>query len=309
MCISDRDFLINSLEVALGRLIKRRILEPKYQIVREAQLRKLLQISEDERPGTIDAVERESQSSANLARLEEVNFVRQLQAIINNVQARQWLFEQVLRYEQRRCSNSDLSNPASDLTVAIMKFSRSIWLGGSISPEIYSEALSRTWEWFIAGEEKKYPKQVMSTCADSPRKKSGLLAYDPLKASFTTWFNNKLKYTILSITSSPSPTTLPIDDSSTLPVEPNRWLETVEQWLEFVTNSRELRNERMHRHPHVNCQNLLIALLTELKNTGEFSWSIPAYGDDVSAESLKRFCKGRCFSCFKRNLPDYSQVL
>ncbi|NJO39206.1 MAG: hypothetical protein HC865_00525 [Cyanobacteria bacterium RU_5_0] len=199
-----------------------------------------------------------------------------LREIMNNVPARRWLFEQA-------CQPDDL-NRAADLIIAVMQSSRLIWRGGKISPDVYSESLSRTWVWFM----------------------EHLQTYDPEKASFVTWFNQKLVWMIQDVIRELSP----IDDQDKERIYqigpfPDRWDETIQEWLELVQNHPHLfRNCRSQRSPHVNCQVLLIQILTVLRNSEEFSWKAIAQDYEVEPSALRKFCKRRCFPCFKQLLPE-----
>ncbi|MEM9163447.1 MAG: hypothetical protein AAGC54_10310, partial [Cyanobacteria bacterium P01_F01_bin.4] len=174
-----------------------------------------------------------------------------IRAILNDISARQWLFEQIQWTEDSTVAPDD---PALKLIISLMKASGMIWRGGLISPEIYDEAHSRTWEWFL----------------------KRLHTYDPSRASFTTWFNNKLKWIIQDLIRGK------IGELPLYPDEenwndppapaPDQWHETVEDWFELVKNDLRLSSVRMQNHPHVNCQAVLIELLTVLRDPREFEW-------------------------------------
>ncbi|MBF2076362.1 MAG: hypothetical protein IGS50_21750 [Synechococcales cyanobacterium C42_A2020_086] len=202
-----------------------------------------------------------------------------LRDIMNNVSARRWLFEQA-------CQNDPTqAQPARELIVALMQSSKLIWRGGKISPDVYSEALSRTWVWFM----------------------ENFQTYDPEKASFVTWFNRKLGWMIQDVIR-PQPITKPLDGDDGIqppPPELDRWHETIQEWLELVHNHPHLlRNCRLQRFPHLNCQVVLIQILTVLENTGEFSWETVAQVYNVEPSTLKRFCRIRCFPRFKQLLTE-----
>lgn len=216
---------------------------------------------------------------------------------MNHRPARQWLIDHVYQFEQARQPDDEAHNPASALVVDLMRASKLIWRGGQISPEVYAEAHSRTWKWFVA--------QLVST-------------YEPARASFTTWFNNRLKHEISTVLKErleeekrrfrPSDSDEDYEWIFPPAPSPNQWMNTVEEWLDLVKSSQDLQHKRMQEYPDVNCQNLLIAILTELKNSRDFTWdALPGKDkitDVISPKSLERFCKKRCFSCFKDLLSD-----
>ena len=205
---------------------------------------------------------------------------------MNDIPARQWLFEQA-------CQTDDLNQAkrAKDLIINMMRSSRSIWYGRGILPDVYSEALSRTWIWFMEhiGE------------------------YNPALASFVTWFNRRLRGMIQDVIQERAKEqgrrlNLPADEEDNESIyppapEPDRWHETIQEWLELVrNNSHLLSNCRMQSHPYVNCQVLLIDILKVLGDSGEFSWDDLAQKYGVEPLALKRFCKTRCFPLFRKLL-------
>lgn len=223
-----------------------------------------------------------------------------IRKIMNNIPARQWLFEQAYQI-----NDLNRAKQTKDFIIAMMKSSRLIWYGG-ISPDVYDEALSRTWVWFVEdfGE------------------------YNPDLASFVTWFNQKLKWKIQDVIREIAEkrkllSRLKKDEeirvSTNFPVikekecidppapEPNHWHETIQKWLELVQGTPRLRDCRMQNHPHVNCQVLLIYILEVLRNSGEFSWNAIAQNYEVEQSALRRFCKTQCFSgsknCCLNNIP------
>lgn len=215
---------------------------------------------------------------------------KKLQEIMNDIPARQWLFEQACQTD-----HPHLAVQSKDFIIIMMKSSRLIWYGGGkISPDVYEEALSRTWEWFS---------------------KEMCLAYNPEKASFVTWFNQKLKFRILDVIREQDKEHrrrlhLPTDEEDHEWIyppapAPERWHETIQEWLELVQNYSHLfRSCRMQNHPDINCQFLLINILQMLRDSGEFSWDALAQKYQVEPSALKRFCKMRCFPIFKQLLSN-----
>ena len=206
-----------------------------------------------------------------------------LQEIINDLPARKWLFEQLCQ--------ADNSDRVKDFTIAMMKSSRLIWNGARISPDIYSEALSRTWIWFM----------------------ENLGKYNPEKASFVTWFNQKLRWTIQDVIREIAdeerirlnPPTNEEDREWIYPPapDPDRWYETIQEWLELVQSHPHIFKEcRIQSHPHVNCQVLLIHILNVLHDSGEFSWNAIAQEYGLEPSVLRRFCRTRCFPRFRQLL-------
>ncbi|MEH2268671.1 MAG: hypothetical protein V7K68_09610 [Nostoc sp.] len=213
---------------------------------------------------------------------------KKLQEIMNDIPARQWLFEQA-------CQIDDLNQAklAKDLIINMMRSSRLIWRGGGISPDVYGEALSRTWIWFM----------------------EHFGGYNPALASFITWFNRRLRWIIQDVVREIAKEqgrrlNLLADEEDKESIyghapEPDRWHETIQEWLELVrNNSHLLINCRMQSHPHVNCQVLLIDMLKILNDSGEFSWDDLAQKYGVELLALKRFCKTRCFPLFRKLLPE-----
>lgn len=210
--------------------------------------------------------------------------LEKLREIMNNVPARRWLFEQA-------CQPDD-SNRATNLIIAIMQSSKLIWRGGKISPDVYSEALSRTWVWFM----------------------EHFQTYDPEAASFVTWFNKKLGWMIQDVIRESAKEERgrlrsPADEDREwiYPPAPNsdRWHETIQEWLALVqNNSYLLLNCRSQSSPQVNCQVVLIQILTLLGDSGEFSWKAIAQDYEIEPSVLRKFCKRRCFPCFKQFLSE-----
>jgi hypothetical protein len=211
-----------------------------------------------------------------------------LQEIMNNIPTRRWLFEQAC---QPDVLNRDYQ--ARDLIITMMQSSRLLWHGGIISPEVYHEALSRTWEWFARHFQ----------------------TYNPERASFITWFNRKLGWMIQDVIQEIAieegrrlrPSTN-VDDSEWIyPPAPDadRWNETIHEWLALVQNHPHLfRACQLQNSPHVNCQVLLIQILTVLLDSGEFSWKSIAQDYAVEALVLRNFCKRRCLPRFKQLLSE-----
>ncbi|MDJ0707992.1 MAG: hypothetical protein QNJ46_32370 [Leptolyngbyaceae cyanobacterium MO_188.B28] len=182
-----------------------------------------------------------------------------LREIINHIPARRWLFEQWRLVDQGRQPLE--INRVMDLIVAMMKSSGLLWRGGRISPDVYSEALSQTWEWFITGFE----------------------TYDPEQASFVTWFNGKLVWKIQDVIRAIAqeektrlrPLSNAEEDAWLDPPapDPDRWRETVQHWRSLLhQNPHRCANCRMQQYPHVNCEKLLLQILNVLEESEAFSW-------------------------------------
>jgi hypothetical protein len=227
----------------------------------------------------------EAALSNSLARSRLLQQQKILQEIINDIPARQWLFVQLCQ--------ADNPNQVKDFMIAMMKSSRLIWNGAKISTDVYSEALSRTWIWFM----------------------ENLQQYNPEKASLVTWFNQKLRWTIQDVIQEKAdeqkirlnPSADGENHEWIYPPapEPDRWYETIHEWLELVENHPHVFKDcRMQSHPHVNCQVLLIHILKVLQDSGEFSWNAIALEYAVEPSALRRFCRTRCFPRFKQLLPD-----
>ncbi len=212
---------------------------------------------------------------------------QKLQEIINDIPTRQWLFEQA-------CQPDD-PHQAKTLIITMMTSSRLIWCGDRISPDIYSEALSRTWVWFLE-----------DFCQ----------RYNPEKASFVTWFNQKLKWIILDVIRERAKEEKnrlhPLDGEDVEKIyppcpHPDRWEQTIEEWLNLVQNNPHLfKSCQMQQYSHVNCQVVLMQILLVLRDSGSenFSWDTIAQQYGLEALSLKRFCRTRCFRIFKQLLSE-----
>lgn len=210
-----------------------------------------------------------------------------LREIMNHIPARQWLFEQACQ-----TTVGTQAAKARLLIIRIVQSPTLIWHGGdrTLSPEIYEEALARTQEWFSRNFDR----------------------YVPESASFVTWFNNQLKWKIADVQkeiardqklreppqSSDGELFDPLD---LIPApDPDRWQETIQNWLALIQNDSALRSCRMQNSPHVNGQILLTQILQELYDSGEFSWEAIAQTHNVDSSMLRRFCRTRCFPHFKR---------
>lgn len=166
-----------------------------------------------------------------------------------------------------------------------------------MSPDVYEEALARTWVWF--GE--------------------NFHRYDPEQASFVTWFNNKLKWVIREVireqTVEQSRRISDRKDSDSeaialadfLPAPAlDRWEETLEEWIDLVQqdSGKQLRNCRMRDYPQINCQTLLLRVLTAIRDSGKVPWDNLAQEIEVDRTALISFCRSRCSSCFRQLFPN-----
>jgi hypothetical protein len=204
-----------------------------------------------------------------------------LREIMNDVPARQWLLQQTRQ--------PDDLNQTKNFIVTMMKSSRLIWCGGKVSRDVYSEALSRTWEWF------------MENLGEN---------YNPEKASFVTWFNRKLKWNVLEVIreiAKKNDRECELDGERLVfqPRPDGDWQKTIQEWLDLVQNhSHSLKNCRMQNHPQINCQVLLMQILAVLYDSEDFSWDAIAQKFAVEPSTLRRFCKTRCFRIFKQLLSE-----
>ncbi len=206
-----------------------------------------------------------------------------IREMMKQTQTRQWLFEQA--------NQSQMPNPVLDLIVEMMKYSRLLWRSGAVTPEIYDEALSRTWVWFL----EKFPN------------------YEPEKASFITWFNNRLGWIIQDVIrekareESKRLHSNNEEDSDWIyppAPQPDRWQETIEEWRDLLYKTRHCKGCRMQKFPQINCQALLIKVLQVLESKREFSWEVIAQEYKVDTKALRRFCRGRCFRCFQEIMSE-----
>ncbi|MBD2196071.1 MULTISPECIES: hypothetical protein [Calothrix] len=219
----------------------------------------------------------------SMARSRLLQQQKTLQEIMNDIPARQWLFAQL----------SQAENPerVKDFIIAMMKSSRLIWNGARISPDVYSEALSRTWVWFM----------------------ENLGQYQPTTASFVTWFNQKLRWIIHDVIRQKADEERrrlnAVTDAENHQwmeppaPDPDRWDETIQEWLDLLQNHPQaFKNCRMQSYPQVNCQILLIHILKVLQDSGNFSWNAIAQEYAIEPSALRRFCRTRCFSHLKQLL-------
>ena len=169
-----------------------------------------------------------------------------------------------------------------------------------MSPDVYEEALARTWVWF--GE--------------------NFHRYNPEQASFVTWFNNKLKWMIRDVIREQT-----IEQGRRIPARKDsggeaieladllpapdldRWEETLGEWIDLVQQDpgKQLRNCRMRDYPQINCQTLLLRVLTAVRDSGEVPWDELAQGIEVDQSTLISFCRSRCSSCFRQLFLNISE--
>lgn len=202
--------------------------------------------------------------------LQQRNVVRD---ILNDVPARKLLFTHACSVQ----ASAQALAESKSLIVEMMKCSRLIWRGGAIAPQVYDEALSRTWVWFM----------------------DHLPTYDPEKASFTTWFNYKLKWLILEESRRALPP-LPENNISEAAIpSPYAWENLLDEWIALVRRDPQLMKCRLQGNLRLSCQVLLLDILAALQETGVFSWEAIAQHQEIEAAVLKRFCRRRCFARFK----------
>jgi hypothetical protein len=209
-----------------------------------------------------------------------------LREIINDIPARQWLFEQACQTD-----NCAQAKKARLLIIRIMQSSSQLSRGRSSPSEVYEEALARTWEWFSRN----------------------FYSYSPKSASFVTWFNNHLEWRMIDVqdeidrerqnrkhpyVAENGETIDPLDIIPTPDLD--RWEKTITNWLTLVQSDAALLKCRMQDTPHVNGQILLAQILQELRDSGEFCWETIAQIHNIEPSSLKRFCRNRCFPRFKQ---------
>lgn len=236
----------------------------------------------------IDLALESVQVRSELLRQEE-----RLMQIVNCVLARKQLFEYA-------CQNLDCRRAAKarNFIVQIMQYSCRIWRGGSLPPppDIYQEALTRTWEWFS-------------------RK---LCSYNPERASFITWFNQNLRYKIWDVTREQQTEVdrryqpyEPGDDpfdllEMILPEEEVDVSLLIAQLIELVQRDRggTLRRCYMHQHLHVTCQQLILCIWKTIDTSPSIPWEQLACKFGVDEEKLMQFHTNRCRPCFRQFLRD-----
>lgn len=207
-----------------------------------------------------------------------------LMQIINCEFARRRLFENA-------CQSRDRRRAVKTRQFIIEVIQRRIWRGGSCppSPDVYDEALARTWLWFS----------------------QKLCFYQPETASFVTWFNSNLRYKILDVIAenqhNQNHTYEVIDEDGNLlnPLETFPVFDAIEdqillkQILELVQldADRSLRNCRMQSYQHVNCQKLLLRICEAAIAANSIPLNDLAIEFGVPPTSLRQFYSNRCISC------------
>lgn len=104
---------------------------------------------------------------------ERMNMVRK---ILKSQAMRAELFQLATQQSEDE-HQKKLSRKTRNEIIWLMQESRNIGRGVSAEPEIYQEALARTWEWFGNNFER----------------------YQPERASFVTWFNRTLRFRIIDV--------------------------------------------------------------------------------------------------------------
>lgn len=135
-----------------------------------------------------------------------------------------------------------------NLLIVKMQRSRQIWNAPQMPRNDYQEALQKTWLWF---------------CQHLDR-------YDPTQASVMTWFNNRLKFTILhqwrriktenarliQLNSSLDEENESFWENIPDPrLEPSSMLQDLHEWLQ--SNQQELRRIHLRNCPEANCYTLI----------------------------------------------------
>lgn len=237
-------------------------------------------------------------------RCEVLRKPERLMPIVNCVLARK-------RLKEYACQNLDRRRAvkARSFIVEIMQKSGGIWRGGNPPPppDIYEEALVRSWEWFS----------------------EQLCSYEPERASFITWFNQNLRYKILDVTRKqqteedrryqPPETkddTFDLDLWDRIPIDklPERILPSdleyasilYEQLIELVKRDigGTLHMCYMQQHIHVSCQRLILRILEMKATPPSIPWDQLAGEFEVAREQLRQFYRNKCRPCFKNFLMD-----
>ena len=218
--------------------------------------------------------------------LQQQETVRQ---ILNSVPTRRWLYEAACQ-----TSNRNRSIRVRSLIVEIMQYSGNLWREPTVSADDYEEALARTWEWFGRN----------------------LCKYDPERASFMTWFNNRLSWTIQTVIRertieekkryrfSPMPDgeeSWSIDDIPDLPDFITESQLFLEQVLELVQRDpdRQLGNCRMQGHPTITCQAIILSILQSRFTSAKIPWNELAQMFRIEQNQLRNFCRNTAFPCFR----------
>jgi hypothetical protein len=202
-----------------------------------------------------------------------------LQQIMKNIEARTWLFRQA-------CQETDLNRKqkARLMIMEMMQASGSIWRGGSgVDEDDYDEALVRTLDWF--GRR--------------------LQDYDPAIASFTTWFNNYLRWRIIDVMKEridrernelhlaqwgDEDQPKDVGDLAS-PPPPEQSFLTLEELKNLAQLDLQmlLQRKRMQQHLHVNGQKLVLAVLKSVETTSAIDWEVLATQFEVTEPRLRNF--------------------
>lgn len=181
----------------------------------------------------------------------------------------------------------------------LMEKSGNIWQGLSYDREIYFEALSQTQEWFSKNLER----------------------YQPERASFTTWFNMKLKYVIKDVSQAIGKNRGELDDSEfgIFDTEEdktqnpdaaayfNQFIEQIHLWMN--REKKALCQRCVPQHPEINCYVILEKRLP-IKNPDtqlwepELSFSDLAKIFQVDEPVLRRCYREKCLPMLKRYLTE-----
>lgn len=191
-----------------------------------------------------------------------------------------------------------LSRKIRNEIIWLMQESDSISFGISVDPEIYQEALARTWEWFGKNFE----------------------SYQPERASFVTWFNMKLRFMVIDVqyevAEERKKRQLPFSDEETgttvdpinlisdmrqdteLSAEFGYLIEQIWNWLQ--KQKRPLSRKFISRCPQANCYDILSKYLPR-RDPESKSWRMGdtfteiAESLDVSQSDIMRCFRDKCW--------------
>ena len=217
--------------------------------------------------------------------------------ILRSEELRTELF-QLATVEPRDRQSMEKRRRYRNVIVWLMQESGGIYRGFGVKPEVYQEAVARTWEWFGKNFDK----------------------YQPNRASFVTWFNIRLHFWIVDVRLEeaqerrerqfPSldketgaviePLNLVSDPKQDpeLLVEFNYLIEELQTWLR--RKKRSLSRRCISRCRQANCYNILLRYLP-VRNTangcGRMGMTLTEIANslEVAESDIKRCFRDKCW--------------
>lgn len=237
--------------------------------------------------------------------------LRMAKAASSGSEARRRIAREILKQKELRAELFQLAN-SNNLKQRLKSRNDIVWLmqesgnitacNSTIGLEVYQEALARTWEWFGRNFEK----------------------YQPARASFVTWFNIKLRFTIIDVQYEVNEENKrkqsPFSDKETgevidpinllsdirqdpeLAAEFSHLVEQLRKWLQ--QQKRPLSRKVISQHSSANCYDILLQYLpqrdseTELWRMGNTFTEI-ADSLEVPLSDIMRCFRDKCWPAMK----------